>query len=248
MCEEEYKILTKFKSPAMTVSQYLQFSREVLTELAAFDDCFKNLHGWGTTAKAWSGFKPDWSDFEEIVFKQIADDKIRYENSDPENVNFTFDSMSFIGYNNSYSNTKKAKEGQVTVDISAGSTGKDKMGYVNIQFPEVNHPQFQDPDFVNRLFKKCIEIVDPEYAVVISNPFRQKVKKEEIDFWIGWQTYLANKEIEKYLPTSVNKEFFNRGVIFIMDGSIVYSNNEIAISKAIETRDKLSSKGFLNFH
>jgi hypothetical protein len=246
--KEGYILMTRFKSPVMTAGEYLQFSKRILSELAAFDNCFKNMHGWGTTAKAWSGFKPDLSDFDPIVLKQIEDKEIRYENPDPNNWDITPDSKCFVHYSNSYSNTKKIKEGQITVTISAGSNGLNRIGILNIEFPEFNYSQFQEYGFVNRLLKKCIELTDAKYAVVMPNNYLIKQESKENNSWVGWQTYLADQQVAGYLPQEINRELFNRGVIFSLDKNIVYSDNDTAINKAIEIRNILETKGLLNLN
>lgn len=152
------------------------------------------------------------------------------------------DSMCFVPFLNSYANTKKAKDGQVNISISAGSNGRDRRGYVNIDFPEKNYPEFEDYIFVNRLLKKCVDLTNAEYAVAVSRDFRMKIREDDALPGIGWQTYLAGSGIQELLPSTVLHEKYQLGIVISLSKEIVYSDNEAAIAESISLGNLLKSK------
>ena len=117
---EEQFITISFPNKIMTVREYLAFSKNILSELKAFSDDFKQLYAWGSEAHHGKFLKEDLRDFDPVVFEQIKDEKIAYVNPDKTNKDFTLDSKSFIGFSNSYSTDKDYKKEQITITISAG--------------------------------------------------------------------------------------------------------------------------------
>lgn len=68
---EKHDIITRFISPAMTAREYIIFSQRVLIELGRIHEIFRNLHGWGKSASAWQAIDADFTNFDELVLKQI---------------------------------------------------------------------------------------------------------------------------------------------------------------------------------
>lgn len=109
-----------------------------------------------------------------------------------------------------------------------------------------NYPEFQDRSFVTELLKKCIELTDPHYAVVMPYKFIAKSEIQGKDLWIGWQTYLANKKAAESLPENVAWDKFNSGILFTASDKIVYSDSTEAIANMIRIHDMLAPEGFLD--
>lgn len=177
---ENYSIILYFNSKSLTARDYIDFSKNILLKLKETDPIFTHLFGWGKKANARKQIASDMRNFDEIVFEQIRDNSIAYQNPDPNNKEFAWQSKSFIGYSNSYSNTTRIKEGQVTVKINCGMD--NRSGVLIIEFPQYNYPQFCDYSFIRRLFLRCISLVNADYGCVISDELMSLVKKTKIKY------------------------------------------------------------------
>jgi hypothetical protein len=242
---EAFELIIHFKSPTMTTREYINFSKDILKQLSEFDPIFKNLFGWGTKPNARKQIASDLSDFDEIVFKQLADfDEIAYENPDPNDKESGWDSKCFIGYGNSYSNTARIKEGQITVSIDAG---KDiKTGVLIIKFPQYHFPQYNDYSHIKMLFLKCIKMLKHVYyGCVISDEIWEfnNSKTNEID--IGWFTFLPQKNIMEMLPDDIYKEEVENGTLFTLSKDPADSNVNME-KKVKKIRKSLTKIRLLN--
>ena len=241
---EEISLIIRFKNRVLTVKEYIEFSRIILVKLENTHPIFQNLFGWGHENNLLSNFELDKSDFGEIVFNQINNKDIAYNNFDFNNRDMHWDSTSWIDFSNSYSNTKKQEDGQVTVKISCGGT-TSKTGSLMIDFPICNYPEFKKYSFVSNLMKVCIGLFDKvEYAVVISNLFRRKVRTEKTKMWIGWITYIPNVSVFNILPSFIHKEYINEGVLFsLSEVPPLIQNGDVEV--AIRIRNELQTCGIL---
>lgn len=242
---EEISLIIRFKNRILTVEEYIEFSKIILIKLENIHPIFQNLFGWGHEINLLSNFKLDKNDFKEVVFNQINDKDIAYNNIDSNNKDMHLDSRSWIDFSNSYSNTKKQEDGQITVKISCGGT-TSKTGSLIIDFPIYNYPEFKKYTFVSNLMKICIGLFDDvEYAVVISNLFRRKVRSEKTNMWIGWITYIPNISVFNILPSFIHKEYFNKGVLFsFSEIPPLIQNKDVEV--AIRIRNELQIRGILS--
>lgn len=242
---EEISLIIRFKNRILTVSEYIELSKIILVKLEGIHPIFQHLFGWGSDINALSNFKIDKSDFEEIVFNQINDRDVTYNNIDSDDRNMHWNSTSWMDYSNSYSNTNNLKEGQITVKISCGGTAS-KTGSLIIDFPIYNYPEFGSYLFVSNLMKICIGLFDEvEYAVVISNLFRRKVKFENMKMWIGWITYIPNISIFNMLPSFIHKEYIYEGVLFRLSETPPLIQKEY-VEVAIKIGKDLQRSGILS--
>lgn len=249
---EKLILISRFRSPVLTMKEYLSFSKNVLIELVKLDSVFANTFSWaGNKKHRISGFGNDYSSFEETVFSQeIWDEEIRYSNPDTGNFNCTLDSTSSIGFLNSYSNVNDNFLNQFVVRISAGGNKGNDIGYINIEFPISFDTKYYDYFFVKQLMLKIIELVDPIYAVVTTDNFIDLVELENTDFWIGWFTYLRKQNIEFNINNLIEEEFItdtDQGIVLTLGKETISSNNEIIVSKAIALRNELLKLNLLNY-
>ncbi|MFV0305046.1 MAG: hypothetical protein ACK5IC_06165 [Moheibacter sp.] len=243
---EQLTLIIRFKNKAMTPKEYVAFSKEILLKLEDFNPIFKNLFGWGHEANAKSHFKQDKSDFEEIVFKQIEEKDITYINKEVQDKEMHWDSYSWANYGNSYSNTTKQDE-KVSVSINCGSSEKEVGSFI-IEFPQNNYPEFYDKNFVTRLLEYCmIFFSEIFYATVIGDKFRSKVRITNYSFWIGWINFLPYEIIYGLLPENIEKLKIKNGTLFSISKTVITEDDEHIITEAIEIRDMLGAKGFLNY-
>jgi len=226
----------------MTAREYLAFSKGFLQTLAKFDPMFSNMFSWGNGPNQESWFADNYSDLEDKVFPELDDDEIRFQNPDPDNWKLTLDSKSFIGFITSYSN--EDEEGQFTVNIGAGAPDGDTTSVVSIEFPRVNYPQFHDYDFVSALMKVVIEYCKPRKGFVISHPFWDTVRSEEVKSStcpIGWLTYLADPTVNDLLSPDVEREVLSTGgtLITLKHSPLPSPDNTDDVAAAIRIRDIL---------
>jgi len=249
---ENYHLILQIKNKKLTPREYITKSKEILIFLEGIDPIFDNLFGWGTTEKSRKGFKEDKSDFEDRVFEQIKNDEIRYYNNDPDDEEIRLHSTSWLPYGNSYSNTSKAEDGQITVSFSMGGSDDDHGNFF-IDFPKNNkYPQFSHYDFVKGLLVKCMSLFEVTYGVVISNEFRCLVKKKnQKDLrWVGWMTFIKDKDngdsvFDLILDDLVSvKEKINQGTLIILSKKKPVDEVEI-IKNACKVRDIMFQNDYL---
>jgi len=247
---EDFKILSRFPNKEMTTKEYLMFSKNILLQLKSFSSDFNTLYAWGSAPNHGTYLKEDLSDFESVVFNQLRNDEIAYSNPDKTNKQFTLDSKCFIGYSNSYSTNKDYKQNQITITIGAGKedVSNNDMGILNFEFSKKLQSNLSLSNLI-KLLEFIIKIVDPYYLTIISNELRRKVKVEGQDCWIGWITYISNKEVAAMLPSDiVNKRVLsNGGVIFWLSEDKALSTDEKAVQKAIKIRNILAKNSLLNY-
>lgn len=239
----------------MTAREYIAFSKGVLLELADFDPAFHNLSSSGREPNQRTEFSKDMNDFEEKVLPQLYAKGIRYENPDPDNWQCTMDSMSPIGFGNTYSNMDIIKDETIMVSIRGGDK-RDGKGVILINFPKVNYPQFYDYTFVLALLKKVVNYSQPERGYIMSQEFRKKVAKyyegKELStlsgkIFVGWLTYSASPAIDKVLPTDVDREVLpNGGTLIVLKQSLPSAESEEDILTATKIQDVLCAHALVN--
>ena len=249
--QDETYLMIVFKDRPMTAREFIAFNKKILMELETYNPMFQNLFGWGFAEDALSYFKSDKSDFEEILSRQINFKESAYINDDPNDKEMHLDSYSYTGYSNSYSNTEKTKEGQLTVFIRGGEDERKSSALLRIDFSRYNYPEFQDREFVTQLLQKSLGFFDEVIcAFVISVPFRREVDPYEnnpYDIAIGWINYLPVPEIYDLLPDGVEKEHYENGTLFSISEVPASVEDAKIVKKAIQIRDTLGAKGYLNY-
>ena len=247
---EEQFITISFPNKIMTVREYLAFSKNILSELKAFSDDFKQLYAWGSEAHHGKFLKEDLRDFDPVVFEQIKDEKIAYVNPDKTNKDFTLDSKSFIGFSNSYSTDKDYKKEQITITISAGEYDSNlkKNALLNFEFSKTLQTKINYSKMME-LLQFGIELVTPIYGRVISDEFRDKIEEAygESDCEIGWINYFSDERVFSLLPEDIGKKkLSDGGCIFWLSEKKASSIDEQSIYKALEIREILSREGLCN--
>ncbi len=241
---EEFFLGAYWKNIPLTARQYLEFSKELLLKLQAFDPCW---FGWGGCPDADQGFKDDLSDFETVMLPHIKDQDMIYDNPDPANIDITLDSTCWLGFSNTYGTTVPAVEGKILFSISAGAS-MGELNSVVMHFPPQADAPFYDYAYVVALFKLVIEHCDPDHALVISHEFRNQVEFKDGDahIEIGWLSYLANRSTTPALPPGTEYELSSYdGPIITLMRELPSAENPEHVARALHIRDALRQRGYL---
>lgn len=179
-----------------------------------------------------------------MVFEHIRDDDINYINKKPEDKDFHLDSFTWVPYLNAYSNIKKHEDGKYSVSIGAGM--EDRLGYINLELPRINYPEFYQFETIEKLITHLTDIVDLTGAYMFTQNIFSKVAdfSKEYDVEIGWMNYFKDKGGLNYLPSNVQQKKLPNGALFWLSDKIT-EPTEAMIQTAITIRNTLGEEGFL---
>ncbi|WP_108869044.1 hypothetical protein [Aquimarina aquimarini] len=245
---EKTIVMIRFKSRKLTVQEYLDFSKVVLQTLQPLHPIFENLCSWGHKASHWTFLDKNLTNFDTIVFEHINDTDYTYINKDENDKKMHLDSYDSTGFLNSYSNTKKEKEGQVSVDIADGKG--EGIGHINIEFPKVGYDEFYTESFCIQLLETLIKLTNAEYANVLTRPLRSNVAQLYGKFWIGWFTYFSNNGVYNHLPKvkTLQRSIINEGTLFWIDSTQPDNMDAYEIEQAKEIKKTLETSQLLENH
>jgi hypothetical protein len=243
-----YKMYVYWENRTLTAREFLAFNKGLLRKLAQFDSVFGDLFIWGPSPKQKTWFAPDYSDLEEKLFPQLGRGvEVRYQNPDPDDWGLTLDSTFLGGFRQQYYKKNKPGKDMRFVQISAG--GAAGTNSVGIEFPEINHPQFYEYDYVSALMKLLIEYCQPQEGLVTNGLFSDVVESDDVPgttCTVGWLTYLENQSVDKILPPDIEREILTTGgTLITLNHSLPSAENEEDITSAIRIRDTLMKNGLL---
>lgn len=244
--EKEIKLICRFDRKEMTAEQYMSFCKMILNELHEFDNFFGAYATYDLKLNKKQYFDESLSNFEEIVFNQLYDDKIAYINEEPGDKNFYRTSISPFGFSNIYFLNSQV-ESNAGISLFVSHPTSHSHSNLIIVFPNENYPKFQELSYCKKLLKKVISLFDPYYAAIIPANFFKKIPtKKNTDLRIGWQTYFKNIEIAEYLPKDVQIEKANGGVFITLADDINSNITEDTIIQRVKrVKEILSEKGLL---
>lgn len=241
-----------WKVRKLTVREYANQVKEFLNQLQTFHPCFSNLYYVGNKPDSEVKLTADLGNLDELIYKFSWDRKGKYENSNSDGTP-SWESTHSRGFGITFNNGKSSKEGGVTIGISAGIYSKWLNNAVVIAFPANCSglpSDFFSYELIEKLFKLTINFWRPEAALYTSYEFNEKVScgsNEDFTTWqIGSLTYLDNPEVVKDLPSGVACQLLEAGGPMIITSHEPLSNeNSVYVTKAIDIRDTLASKGLL---
>lgn len=242
--KEKIEIITRFNSPIMTAKEYIDFSRSIIQHLKDFHPIFETVYSWGGQATSWTEIEKDFSNFDSTVFQHIYDREINYKNPNSEK-EFLPESISWAGFSNAYSNTKKAKDIKYSVSVGAG--GEDGLGFINFQLPQLHFEEFYHSETIKSLIQHLFQVVNIGTAYAITeNLFDQIVDFEKpYDVQVGWLNFFTNKKILMNLPGDISKELTGDGCFFWLAETIGNCSAE-TVKTATKIRDILGELGYLD--
>jgi len=242
--KEKIEIITRFNSPIMNAKEYIEFSKSLIQHLQKFHPIFETVNSWGSQQNSWATIENNFSNFEPIVLQHIYDQEINYRNPNNQK-GFHPESISWAGFSNAYSNTKKAKDAKYTISITAG--GEDGLGVINLQLPQVDYDEFYQSEKIKSLINHILQIVQLKSAYVITESlFDQVVDFDKpYDVQIGCLNFFSNKNVLKHVPNGIPTEANDDGCFFWLSEIVDTSSTEV-INTATTIRDILGELGYLD--
>lgn len=238
---EKFIIGAYWKNRPLQSKEYLTFVKNYLRILTHFNKQFSKFYAWGGTPTAGCWLDENLNNFDKVVFNHINDEDIKYQNSDPNNWEITLESKSPIGYMEIFSAKKDTPE-EIAVSISAGALSENIVNSIIVSFDAGS--EGKSNNFLYSLFKLTLNYCNPEYAIIISQEFRQKQKVEGVRINVGWLTYFADSSISKYLPSGTNYEMLQEGGVLIkLKDEKPSAESQEDVSAAIKIRDSLINNG-----
>lgn len=244
---DKIKIVTRLQSIEMYAHEFINFCKEIIVNIK--DELLQDVtvSTWDDSVNAVYHFQNNLSDFnvenlEKIIIANKGEDVFKNENENDKELRRN--SKSWAGFNSLLyiKKNKESEESEISISITQGAYEANKTAFVNVEFSD-SFLKLISKEFLIKIIK-CIEMTGSlNYAVVISNDFRRKVKTNGQNIWVGYLTYFKNQKINNMLPGIVS-------IIELKDGFIIDLNEKLEISaesidKAIEVRNILHV-GFLH--
>lgn len=244
---DKIKIVTRLQSIEMYAHEFINFCKEIIVNIK--DELLQDVtvSTWDDSVNAVYHFQNNLSDFnvenlEKIIIANKGEDVFKNENENDKELRRN--SKSWAGFNSLLyiKKNKESEESEISISITQGAYEANKTAFVNVEFSD-SFLKLISKEFLIKIIK-CIEMTGSlNYAVVISNDFRRKVKTNGQKIWVGYLTYFKNQKINNMLPGIVS-------IIELKDGFIIDLNEKLEISaesidKAIEVRNILHV-GFLH--
>lgn len=244
---DKIKIVTRLQSVEMYAHEFINFCKEIIVNIK--DELLQDVtvSTWDDSVNAVYHFQNNLSDFnvenlEKIIIANKGEDVFKNENENDKELRRN--SKSWAGFNSLLyiKKNKESEESEISISITQGAYEANKTAFVNVEFSD-SFLKLISKEFLIKIIK-CIEMTGSlNYAVVISNDFRRKVKTNGQNIWVGYLTYFKNQKINNMLPGIVS-------IIELKDGFIIDLNEKLEISaesidKAIEVRNILHV-GFLH--
>jgi hypothetical protein len=244
---DKIKIITRLQSIEMYAHEFINFCKEVVVNIK--DELLQDvtLSTWDDSVNAVYHFQNNLSDFnvenlEKIIIANKGEDVFKNENENDKELRKN--SKSWAGFSSLLyiKKNKESEESEISISIAQGAYEANKTAFINVEFSD-SFLKLISKEFLIKIIR-CIEMTGSlNYAVVISNDFRRKVKTNGQNIWVGYLTYFKNQKINNMLPGIVS-------IIELKDGFIIDLNEKLEISaesidKAIEVRN-IFDVGFLH--
>ncbi|MBP1995843.1 hypothetical protein [Paenibacillus eucommiae] len=244
---DKIKIITRLQSIEMYAHEFINFCKEIVVNIK--DELLQDVtvSTWDDIVNAVYHFQNNLSDFnvenlEKIIIANKGEDV--FENENKNDKELRKNSKSWAGFSSLLyiKKNKESEESEISISITQGAYEANKTAFINVEFSD-SFLKLISKEFLIKIIK-CIEMTGSlNYAVVISNDFRRKVKTNGQNIWVGYLTYFKNQKINNMLPGIVN-------IIELNDGFIIDLNEKLEISaesidKAIEVRN-IFDVGFLH--
>lgn len=125
--------------------------------------------------------------------------------------------------------------------------GSDVPNSLVISFPSDKSNEFSDYEFVKNLLIKVIEHWNPQQSIVTSHEFSNRLEPDDITyFYIGWLNYFKDPKVMLVLPSDIEKEKIDGGVLFSLSKEIHNSEDTNLVNKAMQIRETFIKEQLFN--
>ena len=243
---DKIKIITRLQSIEMNANEFVNFCKEIAVNIKDELPQDVTVSTWDDSVNAVYHFQSHLSDFnvenfEKIIIANIGEDVFKNENEKDKELRKN--SKSWAGFSSLLyiKKNKESEESEISISITQGAYEANKTAFINVEFSD-SFLKLISKEFLIKIIKSIEMTGCLNYAVVISNDFRRKVKTNGQNKWVGYLTYFKNQNINNMLPSMVS-------IIELKNGFIIDLNEKLEISaesidKAIEVRNSLDV-GFL---
>jgi hypothetical protein len=96
------------------------------------------------------------------------------------------------------------KENGFSAEIGGSSNSALSLGYKTLSFPAKEHPEFENPAFIQELVTATVDVFQPTTACVTSYDFFKALAFDNfIGRTIGWMNYFGDAQVKSFLPDDV---------------------------------------------
>jgi hypothetical protein len=235
----------------LTLGEYSTQLKQYLRTLREFHPIFTNIYEVGDRPNAVIPVNPDdEASFRQFIFerafsKDMPPYKQLHLDADGKP---TLATTGLFGFSTSFINQPKENAktlpSKISFSIAAGGSGASPNN-VLVRFPRESPPEFEDIDFVKRLFALMIKSWRPESGWFYTSEISEKLPRiSDEDNRLGLMNYSWDPRIKAVLPADVTTEpFGDNGFLFSLIDDLAQRNDPAVIEKGLRVRDILHKNG-----
>lgn len=235
----------------LTLGEYSTQLKQYLETLREFHPIFTNIYDVGNKPNAVRLVNPDdEANYRQYIFQRaFKKDKPPYKQANLDaDGGPTLETTGLFGFSSYFINQPKENAqtlpGKISFSITAGGSGVAANSAL-VRFPREGYPEFEDIDFVKRLFGLLVKSWQPENGWFYTFEISEKMPRiSDDDDLLGLINYSCDPRIKAVLPADVTTESFGEnGFLFSLIDDLAERNDPAVIEKGLRVRDILHKNG-----
>jgi hypothetical protein len=231
----------------LTLGEYSTQLKQYLGALREFHPIFTNIYDVGNKPNAVMPVNPDdEASFRQFIFQRaFKKDKPPYKQSNLDaDGKPTLATTGLFGFRTHFINQPKANAqtlpDRISFSITAGGEGVTPNNAL-VEFPFEGYPEFEDINFVKRLFALIVKSWRPETGWLYTHTISDQLPVlSPEDHHLGLINYSCDSQIKAVLPTDIKTEpFGENGFLFSLIDDLAQRNDPAVIEKGLRVRDIL---------
>lgn len=246
------KLYALWPSHPQTLGEFAATARRYIERLRPLHPvCGGPLYMTGSRANHLQTLAPDYSNLSEHLQRHgwnasAPDDRHTGVSGRPRRM--SLDGTSVLGFHlsfNSGGNTDKPD--RFGARLYTGVSDIKSFGQLTLSFPTIDHPEFEDPEFIKELIAATIEIFAPVCVSVTSYNFWQTLAVDNfIGRTIGWLNYFDDANVKAWLPDDVVTEPFGpNGLLTVLQPTQPSPADETVLQRSRQILASVQRGGFL---
>ncbi len=232
-----------WKQRRLSLREYIAKCKHFLTTLRDAHPMFRQLVSWERTEDSAIVLFADLSNLDEAIVRHAPSENARYSHAGP-NGEPSLDSECEDGFVTVYSNEQPSDGEKLSISITAGAHSQWLNNAVVIRFPQ-GSDEFAQYDFVRDLLMTTIGCWNPEFAVVSSHAFNDRVDEDGDWQAIGWMNWFRDSSVARALPKDIECTQWKGGILLTTTRERLTPDSPTHVSTARRVRDCLQAQGFL---